>query len=157
MSLDWRKTFLVVRKLRSVLNVEVYMGQDERGNRVTSRIIDWAIVREVRRKKQHSKRSVAEWLVEQVLAIVLEKERNIVDGRALARRDAVRDAFRAAYKEQRTGSVCLNSFALPLSGILPGLRSRCDVIWGATKGGRSPTGVALQMRGEAHAAALCGR
>jgi hypothetical protein len=57
----------------------------------------------------------------------------------------------------RTGSVCLNSFALPLSGILPGLRSRCDVIWSATKGGRSPTGVALQMRGEAHAAALCGR
>jgi hypothetical protein len=57
----------------------------------------------------------------------------------------------------RAGSVCLNSFALPLSGILLGLRSRCDVIWGATKGGRSPTGVALQMRGEAHAAALCGR
>jgi hypothetical protein len=98
MSLGWRKTFLVVRKLRSVLNVEVDMGQDERGNLVTPRIIDWAIVREVRRKKQHSKRSAAEWLVEQVLAIVLEKERNIVDGRALARRDAVRDAFRAAYK-----------------------------------------------------------
>ena len=58
---------------------------------------------------------------------------------------------------ERAGSVCLNSFALPLSGFLPGLRSRCDVIWGATKGGRSPTGVALQMRGEAHAAALCGR
>ena len=57
--------------------------------------------------------------------------------------------------EARAGSGCLNSFALEISGFLPGFLGWR--IGGATQGGRSPTGVARPMRGEVHAAALCGR
>jgi hypothetical protein len=55
----------------------------------------------------------------------------------------------------RAGSGCLNNFALEISGFLPGFLG-CR-IGGATQGGCSPTGVARPMRGEVHAAAICGR
>ena len=55
---------------------------------------------------------------------------------------------------KRAGSVCLNSFALKISGFLPGFLGWR--FWGATQGGRSPTGVARQKLGEVHAAALSG-
>ena len=36
--------------------------------------------------------------------------------------------------EDRTGSVCLNSFAVSISGVLPGFVLRCDALLGCDAG-----------------------
>jgi class 3 adenylate cyclase len=48
--------------------------------------------------------------------------------------DGVNVAARLEELAERAGSVCLNSFARSISGILPGLRSRCDALLGCNAG-----------------------
>ncbi|SDJ18121.1 MULTISPECIES: AAA family ATPase [Bradyrhizobium] len=98
-----KDTELVLRKLRDGpqgLTIPftadlVNMGQDEHGELVTSRIINWTV------QPRSKYRSENETLLEKVLNEVLAAKGKVVGKIKMARREDVRNAFRDAYKSEK--------------------------------------------------------
>ena len=64
--------------------------------------------------------------------------------------------YRIAERDDRGGSVCLNSFWQKISGLSAGCFLNIP-IWGVMQGGRSPTGVTRHIGCQIHAAIFTGR